>query len=345
MYNLTLLQEKVSKLYGHKDHPCLHDQFLRFEAAQYFKGLKILHATPIFRNSIPKLLPLLGSGARVDVALPRGIPFDIEILKTLKSAGVNCLETNESVKNEYDVLLDCIGSYAHLSPTYGAVELTKSGEIYYANKKCISVDQSKIKTIEDKWGTSDGFLRACEEYKIDLLDKKIVIIGLGKVGLGIYLRIQTLSNHITVIEKDPDKKLSHNHRLISHLSKKEVKMAISTADIVITATGVKCIVEDHFDPTMFKGRTLINVGAEDEFGSAFSKHEVFNDKLPANFILSEPTRLKYLDATFALQSECIRTLLEKKNEEFKIIPPSIEIENYLLKISEEIGGICLDDIC
>ena len=54
---------------------------------------------------------------------------------------------------------------------------------------------------------------------------------------------------------------------------------------------------------------IANMGVEDEFGAALPASRVLNNKHPLNFILDEPTHLKYIDATMALNNYGIEKLL------------------------------------
>ena len=54
---------------------------------------------------------------------------------------------------------------------------------------------------------------------------------------------------------------------------------------------------------------IANMGVEDEFGRDVPVSRVLNEKRPLNFILDEPTHLKYIDATMALNNYGIEKLL------------------------------------
>ena len=54
------------------------------------------------------------------------------------------------------------------------------------------------------------------------------------------------------------------------------------------------------------------MGVEDEFGSKVPESRVLNAKYPLNFILEEPTHLKYIDATMALDNCGIEKLCDDK---------------------------------
>ena len=59
---------------------------------------------------------------------------------------------------------------------------------------------------------------------------------------------------------------------------------------VITATGIKNIITDWYDTDLFKNKVLINMGVDDEYGDAFSKEEVLNEKRGVNFALRDEIR-------------------------------------------------------
>lgn len=47
---------------------------------------------------------------------------------------------------------------------------------------------------------------------------------------------------------------------------------------------------------------IANMGVEDEFGPEVPAERVLNAKSPLNFVLEEPTHLKYIDPTMALDN-------------------------------------------
>ena len=107
----------------------------------------------------------------------------------------------------YDLVLDTIAEMAsHVTPTVGAVELTRTGELLYRELApaypVISVDASRIKRVEDAIGSADGLVRAMRRLIIEPLEgKPFVVFGFGKVGLGIAHRLSGLSpGAVTVVE-------------------------------------------------------------------------------------------------------------------------------------------------
>lgn len=329
---LTIMVDFIAKNYSFKtDLPCLYEQFNEFEIKRPFSGLKILNGTPLFKTTIPKLLPIVAAGADLTIIPTPSLPYDQSVFDFFQSLGVRI--TNELSNDlEFDVVLDCIGSFSKTKSTYGYVELTRSGESYYldSRKPCIFIDQSKIKLIEDSLGTADGLVRVFDDLKISLKDKKIVLFGFGKVGKGAYLKLKDFSRNIVIVEKSNQLLSSKNVNIIDFNNKSEVENLLLESEIVITATGVKNALAD-VNGKFFRNnnKVLVNIGAEDEFGPHINSNEVINNKKPANFILDVPTKLKYLDATFALQNYSAVDLLNEKLQP-GINPPLIVTENRLV---------------
>lgn len=49
----------------------------------------------------------------------------------------------------------------------------------------------------------------------------------------------------------------------------------------------------------------------DEFGPQFDEHEVLNNKKPINFVLKDPTPIKYIDPEFYIHNLAALTLLQQ----------------------------------
>lgn len=301
----VLLAAVQSRFSASGDYPCLSKQIENFKISKPLSGLNVLHSTPLFFNSLPKLLPLLYSGARLTVVPPIGLPYDTAVVDILKECELDFRA--ELTGNEpFDIMLDCIGQRAAHPIRIGAVELTRSGEYAFRGKPypCISVDRSSIKLLEDLVGTSDGLLRALDQRNISVDGKRVLLFGLGKVGRGIYQRLQGKCGDLQVVESNNYKNAVHEVQVHNFLETEKLHLLIQSADVIITCTGVKGLLSNiPKELILTPGKLLINMGAEDEYGELVPVSAVFNSKHPANFILSEPTRLKYLDATLALHNQ------------------------------------------
>jgi adenosylhomocysteinase len=297
------IHDKILIDYSAGDFPCLAEQYSEFKLNKPLLGLNVLHATPIFKNFLPKILPLAASGANLFIVPPPGLPYDQDIFNFLGSNGFRVM-TTAPTEIQYDIVYDCMGSHAHCNSKFGYVELTQSGNDRYKNstKTCIQVDDSKIKLLEDLLGTSESILRVFKSINFDVSGKQIALFGYGKVGQGLYRRLLHAGANITVIEKDIGV-AKHLPKSIAFSDKRRIIDCLSESDVIITATGSKEVFSELAPETfMEKKKILLNMGAGDEFGDKFKDEMIVNNKRPANFSLSEPTLLKYLDATFAMHN-------------------------------------------
>ena len=83
---------------------------------------------------------------------------------------------------------------------------------------------------------------------------------------------------------------------------------------------------------------IVNIGVEDEFGGLIDKKRILNNNQPINFILDEPTHLKFIDPTMALHNAGIKVLYESQSEE-KFIIPSDFLNDFYLNIVRRDGII------
>jgi adenosylhomocysteinase len=141
---------------------------------------------------------------------------------------------------------------------------------------------------------------------------------------------------------------------------------IENADFVVTATGVKnALAAPELTATLLSTSAILaNMGVEDEYGEAIPAEKVLNAKGPLNFILEEPTHLKYIDTSLALHAALAellvqesktatlgeRATLDKATENVAIsdavglrFPPQ-ELEQRLLSIAIQ-NGVIGPEIC
>ena len=83
---------------------------------------------------------------------------------------------------------------------------------------------------------------------------------------------------------------------------------------------------------------LVNIGAEDEYGPLFPEQSVLNRKVAVNFALEEPTHLRYIETTFALQNAGLEWVLNHPEERGIVVPPE-PMQESLLEIVRREGAI------
>ena len=263
----------------------------------------------------------------------------------------------------YDIIFDCGAELLKtITPKDGTVELTQTDKNIYQDigYPVISVDISETKKVETGIGTGEGLTRVILEhlmntsfdssisyqllksnnpqliqllmYNIKFLienafkDKKVVLLGGGKVGKGIMdalVRAGADPKNITVVDISPKiceevqkLGLGYNTLLLSEKDEssiKKIKETFKGAFCLITATGVESVVSKYFTLQDIENiPMLMNMGTYNEYDKSGKKipiDRIFNNGKPANFALKYPTPIRYLDAVF--------TLLAKAGEELK----------------------------
>ena len=138
--------------------------------------------------------------------------------------------------------------------------------------------------------------------------------------------------------------------LLLFLNDDMVADVVTHADFVVTATGLKnALTLSAVSAILANTKAVVaNMGVEDEFGELVPNTRVLNEKSPLNFVLDEPTHLKYIDTSLALHAALGERLLQEcaeKANPFKGVqnPPS-EIEQRLLVTTIQ-NGVIGPEIC
>ncbi len=331
------MYDNIWQEYKPKNTYFLRSQFYDYNKRKPYKGLKILSNLHITKASICKLQPLLVSGAFVNVTATKYLNVEQDALDYLKNKGLY-IPPEQAYNNEYDVILDCgSGFINHNKIRLGFVELTQS-EIIYNHKTpspIIDIDKSKIKIIENLYGTGNGLTRGLKQLKIPITNKNFVCFGFGKVGKGCVLELKKYSpNNIIIIESCADKIQTANNAGFQavHIAHTNcLNTTISHAHCIITATGKKELISANFDNKIFSHIHKVNMGTFDEWGNKFTEKEILGNKKPLNFILDEPTEMQFLDPVFFAHNKSIEILMNTSNAR-GIIPFPEEEDN---KIAQE----------
>ena len=130
------------------------------------------------------------------------------------------------------------------------------------------------------------------------------------------------------------------HQVVDYRDAQRVVEVLSESDAVVTATGKCSVVEQYVDKQFFNDKKclLANMGVEDELGEAIPADMVLNGKSALNFMLEEPTHLKFIDATMALHNLGALYLVENKDLSGVILPPE-QMEQGLLDTTRKFGEI------
>ena len=254
---------------------------------------------------------LLAAGAQLTVGIDDVMPRNNEVVRYLRSVGIPVVEPKEvKTSRAFDLVLDCAAAFAELKPRIGFVELTRSGVSKYADKSCpvYVADSGRIKRIETCLGTGESYFRAMAQLGYSQWQgKSIVIFGSGKVGSGLITYAHRYGSRITVVTRPGD--ITDRIRVlcdavIDASDGIAIAEAVSQANAVVTATGVPSAATAACPADVFiRSKALLaNMGVEDEFGAGVPAGRVLEAKRPLNFILKDPTLMKYIDATMALHN-------------------------------------------
>ncbi|MCF0176653.1 MAG: adenosylhomocysteinase [Bacteroidales bacterium] len=336
----------IAANYSENEFPACMDQTRRWSVNRPLEGLTVLDVTPIFRNTLVKHRALIAAGARLIVGRSSMIPCDEKIVRLLSDNGIRVVDSSEGQAGEVDFVMDCAGAFNHWKPKVGYVELTKSGVSRYegCDRPVFVADSGRIKKIETSFGTGESYFRAMKQLGYSLpAESKIVIFGSGKVGTGLLAyasRNGLKPTVVTMPETVNGTTRSLADEIVDCNEIERVAAVVADAFAVVTATGVAGALSHPVlvEALEKSGAVIANMGVEDEFGPGMPAERVLEGKKPLNFILEEPTHLKYIDATMALHNEGAIHLLEHPEAEGLIDPPA-EMEEKLLNITCERGVI------
>ncbi len=327
--------DSIKDFYSTQEYPALDWQIREWDVTRPLRGLRILDCAPVFRNTVIKYCALMAAGADLTIGISDVMPYDPAIVSFLREHGIKVVHADNEPCSQ-DIILDCAGAFAAWPARLGVSELTRSGAHVYSDtgKPVFLADEGRIKRIETCLGTGDGFFRALEQTgHSGWVGRRIIVFGSGKVGTGIIYQAVKKGAVVDVVT-DPStispfiQKIA---RSVTDFSDTESvqKLFDDRSDIyaVVTATGVKGAVESccPAEVVLGTGALLANMGVEDEFGETFPTGAVLNGKRPLNFILEEPTQMRYIETTMALHNQgCIYLALRPRPAGIVTPPPAME---------------------
>lgn len=349
MNKFEVIKNYLKNFYSEREYISVFSQIDEFEAEKSnLSKFKVLDATPVFRNTLSKYLPLLKADMELVIGYGNNIPYDPKIVELLNSWGFKTQKNGALTADKFDFVLDCGGVNAHLEAKYGYVELTRSGFYKYEKKagNVFLADSSLIKTIETALGTGDGFMRAMQHLgHKDFKDKTIMIFGFGKVGFGICMYCYQLGARVIVVDDLKRVTIPAKFQAIDRFDLEKINQSVEEAWCVVSVTGIadglSCTID--MERLANSGAIVVNMGIENEFGSKLASERILNNNQPLNFILEEPTHLKFIDPTMALDNYGILELLKVHKLSDQKIIPSDELNNKILSIVKA-QGVINDDL-
>ncbi len=275
------IREHLLPHYPEQEWPTLLQQAKEWSETRPLKGLRILDATPLYRNTLGKFMPLLAAGAELCVPWKPLLPTAPEIEALLPQFGIRRAGKGE---NHFDIILDCAGQCNRLTPTLGTCELTRSGVARYerAPFPVFNADGGRIKRIEAILGTGESFLRAMAQLgHTDIAQRRLLVVGYGKVGRGIVHYACKAGMNVTVADvADKSNELPQGVNFIHADDSPALHPEIRQSWCMVTATGKIGALRRMLDaPAVSNSPVLLaNMGVEDEFCPGIRESRFLNRK-------------------------------------------------------------------
>lgn len=338
------IRDYLEQFYRPEEWPTLRWQAEEWSKSRPLEGLRVLDGTPIYRNTLGKYMALLAAGAEVWVPARPGMPSDAATMHMLEGFGIHRAPRS---MDDFDILLDCSGQFRELHPRLGGAEMTRTGVHRYIHPHhpVILADSGRIKQIETVLGTGEGFFRALAQLgHTELQGQRLLIIGYGKVGRGV-LHYALKNGMKTTVADVVDKRdaLPDNVRFVDATDAEALHAAIQKSWCTVTVTGHIAAMRQVLRPERIISAPVLlaNLGVEDEYGPNIPEWRVLNRKKPLNFLLEEPTAMRYMETTMALHNACAVELLTA-DLPHRCLPPAPDVEERLLRIACTRGLIGAD---
>lgn len=335
------IRDELLSAYPAEEWPTLLAQAEEWSQTQPLSGLNILDATPLFRNTLGKFMALLAAGAEVWVPAHPTLPYDAATLSRLGSLGIRTASLREDC---FDIILDCAGQCSRLTPTLGFCELTRTGVPRYehVSRPVFLADSGRIKHIEAVLGTGESFFRALRQLGMqDVAGRRLLVVGYGKVGRGLVHYARKKGMRVTVADLvDKRGELPGGVGFVSVRDTAAFNETLLHSWCVVTATGRISALRRRLHATAIIDSPVLlaNMGVEDEYGSEIPAERVLNHKRPLNFILEEPTSMRFIETTMALHNACGLELLTPDLPHHPLPPPP-DVEERLLQIAQTSGRL------
>jgi adenosylhomocysteinase len=255
------------------------------------RGRRMAVILPIEPKTAYLAAILAEAGAEVSVAF-QGVMVHDDVAAGLAARGVEVFAKAGSSREEElaffeevlarrpEVVIDDRADVIRLAHTthpevledlIGASEETTSGVLYLRAMEadgtlqvpCVAANDARCKYLFDnRYGTGQSAINAIlDRTNLLAADKDVVVAGYGWVGKGIAARCKGLGMRVTVAEVEPFSALEAHH---DGFDVAPLVDACRTADIVISATGVRATIgAEHID-ALPDGALLANAGAVDD---------------------------------------------------------------------------------
>jgi adenosylhomocysteinase len=259
-------------------------------------GRRIAVILPVEPKTAYLAAALTEAGAEVAVAF-QGVMVHDDVAAGLDARGVDVFAMHGSTREEEleffhevlarrpEVVIDDRADVIRLAHTthpevldtlIGASEETTSGIVALRAMEadgtlkvpCIAANDARCKYLFDnRYGSGQSAVNAVlDATNLLMAGKRAVVVGYGWVGKGIALRTRGLAAEVTVCEVDPFAALEAHH---DGFEVAPLVEACRTAEVVITATGVRDALDAEAIDALPDGALIANAsGIDDELDVA-----------------------------------------------------------------------------
>lgn len=302
---LTLTPEYQS---GASQMPIVQELARRYRDEQPFRDVAVATGHVLVYNSLPCVQALILGGAEITLCDPFPSTSTVRVRNQLNQFHIPVHTIQEAVERA-DLYLDVTAVLARLRLPRGAAELSRSGDVFYQNKDCVTVtvDGAPVKKIETWFGLGDGMLRAWELLKpqTPIQGMDVMMFGYGKVGRGVAHRLRDAGARVVVAEQPGPahhQACEDGFAVIRSQDDLNMEQHLKRVQVFVAATGIPNAVAQTLPVQWLKreGLTLVTLGAFDEYGPEIEDARVLGGKgKPLNFHLESPTANHYVDPVLA----------------------------------------------
>jgi adenosylhomocysteinase len=337
----------------------------RFKREKPLKGVIIAGCLHVTKETGNLARTLIAGGAEIALCGSNPLSTQDDVAAALAKEGVNVFAWHGNTDEEF---YECIRNCLDLKPNiliddggdlivtahqeypnlidagtfWGCQEETTTGvKRFKAMEKqgvlkvpLFPVNDARCKNeFDNELGTGQGVISAIDGMHILMAGKDVVIAGFGHCSSGMALRASGLGANVTVTEVDPIKALKAK---FTGYNVTTMDQAVKNADVILTATGCKNVVNERHFENFRDGLILGNLGHFDveisvaklrEYAKSIKpiRKDVEEFTLPngnriyllakgrlANLVISEGHPSEVMDMSFALQALVSEYIVKNK---------------------------------
>ncbi|MCJ7513954.1 MAG: NAD-binding protein [Anaerolineales bacterium] len=325
----------------------------RLSRLRPFAGRTVVFGHLLVWNSLVVAEALWRGGARLVFSDAHASPATQPLTHHLRELGIRVWPVAEAVRRG-DLYLDVGAVLGRLRAPAAAAEVTRTGVLHYRSipSPVVSADDCRAKLIEGFFGTGDSFLRAWQLFRPGepVAGRRLVLFGYGRIGRGVALRTRRAGMQVSVVDIRPSacrRAAAEGFACMAVSEDRRLRRALAQAQVVVAVTGQPGALGRMLPPAWLRagGPTLVNLGAEDEFGPEFAEEEILGGRaVPLNFHLEQPTLNRYVDPPLAAHLLALEAVVTQPGPAgVRALPPAMD--DWILRTwraawpGEDLGGI------